>query len=112
MPRVVEVTSFVAQSVAIGLALAFIAVLVRPGRINRAPAASENRASYSEAVAATAPAVANIYTERVYNVSRSARGLTVRDRWLGSGVVIDAQGYVVTNWHVIRDADQIRVQLA
>jgi S1-C subfamily serine protease len=45
-------------------------------------------------------------------VSRSAQGLTVRDRWLGSGVVIDEQGYVVTNWHVIRDADQIRVQLA
>ena len=112
MPRVVEVTSFVAQSVAIGLALAFIAVLVRPELIDRAPAAAENRASYSEAVAATAPAVANIYTERIYSVPRSARGLTVRDRWLGSGVVIDAQGYVVTNWHVIRAADQIRVQLA
>jgi serine protease DegS len=112
MPRVVEVFSFVAQSVAIGLALAFVAVLVRPELIDRSSAASENRASYADAVAATAPAVANIYTERVYNVSRSARGLTVRDRWLGSGVVIDEQGYVVTNWHVIRDADQIRVQLA
>jgi serine protease DegS len=112
MPRVVEVFSFVAQSVAIGLALAFVAVLVRPELIDRSRAASENRASYADAVAATAPAVANIYTERVYNVSRSAQGLTVRDRWLGSGVVIDEQGYVVTNWHVIRDADQIRVQLA
>jgi S1-C subfamily serine protease len=31
---------------------------------------------------------------------------------LGSGVVVDAQGYVVTNWHVIRGVDQILVQLA
>jgi serine protease DegS len=27
-------------------------------------------------------------------------------------VVIDPQGYLVTNWHVVRDADQIKVQLA
>jgi hypothetical protein len=40
MPRVVEVFSFVAQSVAIGLALAFVAVLVRPELIDRSRAAS------------------------------------------------------------------------
>jgi len=26
--------------------------------------------------------------------------------------VIDPRGYIVTNWHVIRDADEVRVQLA
>jgi S1-C subfamily serine protease len=36
----------------------------------------------------------------------------VRERGLGSGVIIDREGYVVTNFHVIRDADQIGVQLA
>jgi S1-C subfamily serine protease len=36
----------------------------------------------------------------------------VRNRALGSGVVINRDGYLVTNWHVIKDADQIRVQLA
>src|SRR5689334_24432586 len=77
MPRVVEVASFVAQSVAIGLALAFAAVLVRPELINRA-ATSANHTSYADAVAATAPAVVNIYTERVYSVPRAPRGLTVR----------------------------------
>ena len=40
------------------------------------------------------------------------QGLTLRGRGLGSGVVIDRAGYVVTNYHVIRDADEIRVQLA
>jgi serine peptidase DegS len=110
MPRVVEVVSFVAQSVAIGLALAFIAVLVRPELISRAPAADDNRTTYAEAVAASAPAVVNISTETVYSVPSARRPLTVRE--LGSGVVIDRDGYIVTNWHVIRDVDEILVQLA
>ncbi len=112
MPRLLQIGAFVAQSVAIGLALAFVAVLVRPELINRAPASSTTHASYAQAVASTAPAVVNITAERVYNLSRSARPLAVRDNWLGSGVVLDPTGYVVTNWHVIRGADQIRVQLA
>jgi S1-C subfamily serine protease len=48
----------------------------------------------------------------VLNTPRNAFGLTLRGRALGSGVVIDRAGHVVTNWHVIRDADEIRVQLA
>jgi serine peptidase DegS len=110
MSRAVQVATFVAQSVAIGLALAFIAVLLRPELINRVPASAANRASYAEAVAAAAPAVASITTESFYSVPRSARGLVLQG--LGSGVVVDAQGYVVTNWHVIRGVDQILVQLA
>jgi len=112
MSRAVQVATFVAQSVAIGLALAFVAVLIRPELVNRAPKDAENRASYADAVAATAPAVVNIYTERVYSLPRGSRKLTLRDRGLGSGVVIDRNGYLVTNWHVIRGADQIGVQLA
>jgi serine protease DegS len=112
MSRAVQVATFIAQSVAIGLALAFIAVLVRPELINREPALAANHTSFAAAVAATAPAVVNVYTERVLTFPRAPRQLTVRDRWLGSGVVIDREGYVVTNWHVIRDADQIALQLA
>ena len=112
MPRVVEVVSFVAQSVAIGLALAFIAVLVRPELISRAPAPDDDRTTYAQAVAASAPAVVNISTETVHTVTSARRPLTVRNVGLGSGVLIDREGYVVTNWHVIRGVDQILVQLA
>jgi serine peptidase DegS len=111
MPRIVQVATFVAQSVAIGLALAFIAVLIRPELIGREPS-GESQASYAAAVSSSAAAVVNIHTEQVFDVPRSARRLTLRNQGLGSGVVIDREGYVVTNWHVIRNADQIYVQLA
>jgi serine protease DegS len=110
MPRAVRVASFVAQSVAIGLALAFVAVLVRPELVGRVSMSNANQTSYAEAVSASAAAVANIYIERV--APRNAFGLRVRGRVLGSGVVIDREGYVVTNWHVVSGAEEIRVQLA
>jgi len=111
MPRAVQTPTFVAQSVAIGLALAFIAVLIRPELID-GRRTSDDHTSYADAVAATTAAVVNIHTERVYNLPRNTRRLTVRDQGLGSGVVIDPEGYVVTNWHVVAGADQVVVQLA
>jgi serine protease Do len=34
-----------------------------------------------------------------------------RERSLGSGVIIDPDGYIVTNFHVVRGADRVRVVL-
>jgi serine peptidase DegS len=108
-----KVAAFVAQSVAVGLAIAFAVVVVKPELVSRGGAATApGKSSYAQAVAASAPAVANIYTEKVLGTARSLPGVTLRGRGLGSGVVIDRRGYIVTNWHVIRDADEVRVQLA
>jgi serine protease Do len=38
-------------------------------------------------------------------------GGDIKERSLGSGVVVDAKGYIVTNRHVIEKADRIRVRL-
>src|SRR5690606_20771459 len=35
----------------------------------------------------------------------------VTQQGLGSGVIIDADGYVLTNEHVVRDASEIRIML-
>jgi serine peptidase DegS len=107
-----KVAAFVAQSVAVGLAIAFAVVVVKPELVSRGGALAPAKSSYAQAVAASAPAVANIYTEKVLGAARSLPGVTLRGRELGSGVVIDPRGYIVTNWHVIRDADEVRVQLA
>lgn len=102
---------FIAQAATIGLALAFLIVLARPSLIGTpgsvtAPATT----SFAGAVAASSPAVANIYT----TINRAGNGSStaIPGRVLGSAVVIDPSGYLVTNWHVIRGADQINVQLA
>jgi serine protease Do len=38
-------------------------------------------------------------------------GAPIRQRSLGSGVIVDAKGYIVTNRHVVEKADRIRVKL-
>ena len=35
----------------------------------------------------------------------------LQERSLGSGVIVDGKGYIVTNRHVIEKADRIRVRL-
>ena len=35
----------------------------------------------------------------------------MRERSLGSGVIIDSKGYIITNRHVVEKADRIRVKL-
>jgi serine protease DegS len=80
--------------------------------------------SFADAVARAAPAVVNIYTARVVTERTQTAPLDqlFGDYWpsyrqrversLGSGVIIDAAGTIVTNQHVIAGADSIRVQLA
>jgi len=91
-----------------------------------APAAASQFVSYADAVDATAPAVVNIYTERRVVVP-NVEGLPPQfaqlfgdvwpdyrervERSLGSGIIWDVQGHVVTNYHVIAQATQIKVQL-
>src|SRR6266849_630330 len=38
-------------------------------------------------------------------------GGNIRQRSLGSGVIVDSKGYIVTNRHVVEKADRIRVKL-
>lgn len=82
-----------------------------------APAA---RTSFADAVALAGPAVVNIYTARVVEAQPRGGsgdrvpGLLPRrvEGSLGSGVIVDTAGHLITNHHVIQGADEIRVQLA
>jgi Do/DeqQ family serine protease len=79
--------------------------------------------SYADAVQRAGPAVVNIYTTRTVTERVQPSGLGAffgdpprfrnrTERSLGSGVIVDTEGHIATNNHVIENADQIRVQLA
>jgi serine peptidase DegS len=81
--------------------------------------APSTEASFATAVRASAPAVVSIYTRRIERVPASPveqlMGGPARSRYresLGSGVIVDAQGHIVTNHHVIASSSAINVQLA
>lgn len=63
---------------------------------------------------AAGPAVVEIFTTSYAagdgQVPR-ANDLVIPERASGSGVIIDAEGYIVTNAHVVRGAQQLRVEL-
>ena len=67
----------------------------------------ETPASYNLAVRRAAPAVVNVYNRGLNTNSHNQLEI----RTLGSGVIMDQRGYIITNKHVINDADQIIVAL-
>jgi serine protease DegQ len=79
--------------------------------------------SYADAVAAASPAVVNVYTTKEVQRRGSAndplyryffgdpRGGPDRVSSLGSGVIATADGYILTNNHVVQAADEIAVAL-
>ena len=117
MARLKPVFIFLFQSVVVGLAVAFLVVFLKPQLLpvfNGTTSGATRPASYADAVDISAPAVANVYTRRLI---QSGPDVDAGDRFrlntsLGSAVVIDPEGYLVTNFHVVADAAEIRVQLA
>lgn len=102
------------RSVAIGLIVGAILLAAVPSlrKINTLTApqfdsADETPASYNPAVRRAAPAVVNVYNRSMNSTAHNQLEI----RTLGSGVIMDQRGYIITNKHVINDADQIIVAL-
>ena len=121
MPRLrVVSTTMVAAVVALSALLA--GVNAQDRRVPSSPA--ELQLSFAPVVKRVAPAVVNVYAARVVEnrnpfmndpLFRQFFGAVPREqvlRSLGSGVIVDASGLVVTNYHVIEGASEVRVALS
>ncbi|HKK14614.1 MAG TPA: Do family serine endopeptidase [Gammaproteobacteria bacterium] len=136
-----KILTFTLQSVTVGLALAFLVAVVRPDliglrptvvKVQQAPpgpggaAPASAPVSYAAAVKKAAPAVVNIYTAklvtersplsndplfRYFFGDQPPRNRTRLQTSLGSGVLVSDQGYVLTNHHVVKGAEEIQVLL-
>ncbi|AIR05804.1 MULTISPECIES: outer membrane-stress sensor serine endopeptidase DegS [Cedecea] len=103
------------RSVVIGLIVAGLLLLAMPSLRKAigplAPAqydsADETPMSFNPAVRRAAPAVVNVYNRSVGNNGQNQ----LQIKTLGSGVIMDGRGYIITNKHVINDAEQIIVAL-
>ncbi|MFC4702013.1 trypsin-like peptidase domain-containing protein [Glaciecola siphonariae] len=69
------------------------------------------RISYYDALEQSAPAVVNIYSISLENSNRIFRNRAYERTSLGSGVIMSEDGYLMTCYHVIKNADSIYVAL-
>ncbi|MBI2956191.1 MAG: Do family serine endopeptidase [Acidobacteria bacterium] len=96
------------------------------------PSPAELSSTFSQVAKAVEPTVVNINTESVVTRDRRRRSTPdapdpfqdfferffdfgpperFRSESLGSGVIVDPNGYILTNYHVVEDADKIDVRL-
>ena len=107
---------FLLRSAALGVATAVILLLAVPSLrsdVFNQPTQhavtdySGLQISFHNAVRKASPAVVNIYSRKYQENSRSK--LLIQG--LGSGVIVSEKGYIITNFHVVAQADQIVVAL-
>ena len=84
-------------------------VATMPGaQVSNATLSSESGATYAEVAAKVKPTVVEITTEQTVNGSYFEQYV---QSGAGSGVVITADGYIITNNHVVSGATKITVRL-
>jgi serine protease DegQ len=131
-----------AQACTLCLAVLFVVATLRPDLLPRlagknsdvvllreaaAPAAAAGAGTYADAARKAMPAVVNIYTSKAVRARNPLLDDSILRRYfpelaertparratsLGSGVIVSADGHVLTNHHVIDGADDIELVLA
>jgi len=131
-----------AQTATVALAVLFVITTLKPEWLPsrgqgpqvveltqsiQATAGASRAGSYSDAVRRAAPAVVSIFTSKDIKAPQQpffndplfrrffgdGRGEeSQRASGLGSGVIVSARGYILTNHHVVEAADEIEVALA
>jgi S1-C subfamily serine protease len=88
------------------LAFALAVACAIPAEARSHPA---GRVGVPEMVRRVRPAVVSITTRQI---EHNQFNQTVSTRGLGSGFIVDRRGYILTNYHVVEGAEQIKVTLS
>jgi serine protease DegS len=118
-------------SVTAGLAAAALIFFLQPELLTPQTSISQprERVSYADAVERSAPSVVNIYTTKIRRETQGQKfnnpmlqylfgnmlpkhSEERRETNLGSGVIVTESGYVLTNYHILKEAAEIQVVLA
>ncbi|WP_417763703.1 outer membrane-stress sensor serine endopeptidase DegS [Shewanella sp.] len=103
---------YLGKAIAFGLVMAAVVIVINSFTSNNLDLFSSNnplkRLSFNSAVRTAAPAVVNIYNLGVTPNRPLNQG---KLQGLGSGVIMRSEGYILTNFHVVRKADEIVVAL-
>ena len=128
-----------AQTVTVLVAVFFVVATLKPDWLGRRPVSvavqetpasvdevTRGTASYREAARKAVPAVVHVYTTQEIKTPRHPLlddpifrhffgdrfdGGSQKSAGLGSGVIVSADGYVLTNYHVVEAASDIEVAL-
>ncbi|SFD30559.1 trypsin-like peptidase domain-containing protein [Pseudoalteromonas denitrificans] len=111
---------FLLSPILIGLGIAFLVLLIKPSlrpdfwplgfpSNDQPEALTQAHLTFATGVQKSAPSVVTIYSESFNNQTSYPQRSTQE---LGSGVIMSKNGYILTNYHVINNADQVIIILA
>jgi len=89
-----------------------LAVLLAAPAVRADDSADLRRTPIVRAIESQRDAVVNIHGQKLVGSSTEADGELRRVNGMGTGVIVDPRGYVVTNYHVVEGVRRIEVTLA
>jgi len=114
--KIIETLKYIIRPASYGVMIAVVLLLLIPEwrtntlQVLESTTTSPYALSYAKAVSIASPSVVNIYSEKIQ--SNQLYGTKERrPTRLGSGVIMDSAGYLLTNYHVVQNADLITVLL-
>lgn len=98
------------------LAVGLTALLLWPAISQAEPNSASRRGPVAQVVERVKNAVVNIHSERTVQAPSQEELLAMapsqnRVNGMGTGIIIDPRGYIITNQHVVEDVNLIRIRL-